>query len=150
MRILYSILVLLLSCPIISSAQLIPNANAVEAYRNGEQALLEKHPQQALRWFEKSLSQQPDLLAARRGIAVCYELMREYPKAAEQYEAILSTDSLFSRSMYYQAGEAMFKAGETEKALAYFRKFEALQAVGVDTFSLNTERELEIEKAYLK
>ena len=150
MRILYFTLVLLLSLPITSLAQLIPNANAVEAYRNGEQALLEKHPQQALRWFEKSLSQQPDLLAARRGIAVCYELMREYPKAAEQYEAILNADSLFSRSMYYQAGEAMFKAGETEKALAYFRKFEALQAIGVDTFSLNTEREQAIEEAYLK
>jgi outer membrane protein OmpA-like peptidoglycan-associated protein len=131
-------------------SQVIPGPNAVEAYRNGEQALLDKKPQAALRWFQKSLSQQPNLLAARRGMAICYELMREYPKAAEQYEAILEQEPLFSRLMYYQAGEAFFKSGAPEKALVYFRQFESLQEASIDTFSMNTERELQLETGYLK
>lgn len=148
MRLYYLLIILFLTN--IAQAQLIPNANAVEAYRNAEQALLDSKPQAALRWFQKSLSQQPELAAARRGMAICYELLKEYPKAAEQYEAILSRDSLFSRAMYFQAGKAFFKSGETEKALAYFREFEKLQKVSLDTFSMNTEKELEIEEEYLK
>ena len=151
MRLSSLILSLSLFVSIGLSAQVIPNANAVEAYRNAEEALLDGKAQQALRWFEKSLAQQPNLSAARRGMAICYELLREYPKAAEQYEIILDRDSLFSRIMYFQAGEAFFKSGEPDKALNYFTTFKEWHEFGDSiVFSMNTERELEIEQGYLK
>ena len=149
MRFLMIILIAFCLLPLAIDAQVVPNANAVQAYRNGEQALLDNKPQQALRWFEKSLAQQPGLSAARRGMAVCYDLLRKYPEAAEQYEALLEQDAYFSRAMYFQAGETFFKAGEPDKALKYFNKFKVLQQVSIDTFSMNTEREIEIEQELL-
>lgn len=106
--------------------------------------------EQALRLFKKAVKAKPDFNAARRGLALCLELQRDYEAAAQQYQTILGQDSLFSRAMYFQAGEALYKAGKPEDALAYFNRYEALQAWGVDTFSLNTERELEMEEAYLR
>lgn len=123
---------------------------AVDYYKAGEEALLDERPERALRLFNKAVKAQPGFSAARRGAAVCHELLREYSQAAEQYAAILASDSLFSRSMYFQAGEAYYKAGNHERALRYFQRFKALQAWGVDTFSMNTERELETEKDYLR
>ncbi|MCB0568454.1 MAG: PD40 domain-containing protein [Phaeodactylibacter sp.] len=131
-------------------SQVIKPPTAVETYREAEAALLAGQPKDALKLFERSLKMQPNFSAARRGMAACYELLRQYPKAAEQYDAILASDSLFSRILYYEAGQAHYKSGNHEKALAYFHQFEALQAVGVDTFSLNTERELAQESEYLK
>lgn len=149
MRLYYLLsLVWLCAMPTVSSAQVIPNANAVEDYRSAELALLDGKPQQALRLFERSLNKQPGLSAARRGMALCYELLRDYPAAAEQYEAILNSDPLFSRTMYYQAGQAFYKMGEHEKALHYFRSFQDLQSLPVDTFSMNMERELKTDADY--
>ncbi|MCB0553430.1 MAG: PD40 domain-containing protein [Phaeodactylibacter sp.] len=131
-------------------SQVIKDPSSVEVYRDAEAALLAGKPKEALKLFERSLKMQPNLSAARRGMAACYELLRDYPHAAEQYDAILASDSLFSRILYYEAGQAHYKSGDHTQALKYFRQFEALQAVGVDTFSLNTERELAQEADYLK
>lgn len=130
--------------------QIIKSQAAVDIYREAEAALLAGQPRDALKLFERSLKMQPNLSAARRGMAACYELLRDYPQAAALYDAILSSDSLFSRILYYEAGQAHYKSGNHRQALAYFRRFEALQAIGVDTFSLNTERELAQEAEYMK
>ena len=130
-------------------AQVIKNPTAAEIYRDAEAALLEGKADQALRLFGRSLKAQPDLSAARRGMGLCYELLRDYPRAIEQYEAVLEADPLFSRAVYYQLGEAYYKAGQHKKALEYFRQFERLQQVGVDSFSMNMEREFRDEQGYL-
>ncbi len=131
-------------------AQVFSNPSAAEMYQKAEIALLENNPEQALRFFDRALKIQPGLSAARRGKGLCYAILREYPKAVAEYEQVLASDSLFSRALYYQAGEAHYKAGNHKKALAYFQKFEALQQIDADTFSLNTEKELAYEEKYLK
>ena len=136
-------------CSFPVQAQLVKNPSAADIYREAEAALLEGKADQALKLFERSLKAQPGLSAARRGMGLCYAILRDYPKAIEQYEAVLKADSLFSRALYYQLGEAYYKAGEHKKALEYFNRFEELQKVGVDTFSMNTEREVGDEQRYL-
>ncbi|MCB9346691.1 MAG: PD40 domain-containing protein [Lewinellaceae bacterium] len=140
-------LVLLWGFP--AHTQVIKNSTAAEIYRDAEAALLEGKVEQALKLFERSLKVQPGLSAARRGMGLCYGLLRDYPSAIEQYEAVLASDSLYSRALYYQLGEAHYKAGHHKKALAYFQRYEQLQKVELDTFSMNTERELQDEQRYL-
>lgn len=131
-------------------AQAIKSPTAAEIYRDAEAALLEGKAEQALKLFERSLKAQPGLSAARRGMGACYGLLRDYPRAIEQYEAVLESDSLFSRTLYYQLGEAHYKAGHHKKALEYFQRFKQLQEIKADTFSMNTERELKEEQRYLE
>lgn len=147
---IHTLLLFVWLVPLALSAQITDNPTAVEYYQSGELALLDSKPEQALRFFQKALKAKPGFSAARRGMAVCYELLREYEKAAEQYELILASDSLFSRVLYFQAAEAHYKTGHPELALQRFQQFEALQQWAVDTFSLNTEREQQLEAKYLK
>ncbi|KGE87673.1 hypothetical protein IX84_14155 [Phaeodactylibacter xiamenensis] len=140
----------LICCFFTTAAQVVDPGDAVDFYKAGEEALLAGKEEQALRLFRKAVKAKPDFNAARRGMALCLELQRDYAGAAQEYKQILDRDSLFSRAMYFQAGEAFYKAGKPEEALAYFSRYKALLAWGVDTFSLNTERELEIEEEYLQ
>lgn len=127
------------------SAQVIQPTDAVGYYKAAEESLLAGNEEQALRLFRKAIKAKPDFNAARRGIALCLELDRDYEGAALQYEQILKQDSLFSRAMYFKTGEAFYKSGMPERALHYFRQFESFQKWSVDTFSLNTEREQKLE-----
>ena len=133
-------------------AQVFKSPGVADVYREAEAALLAGKPKEAVKLFEKTLKMQPGLSAARRGMGACYELLRNYPKAAEQYDAILLSDSLFSRVLYYEAGQAHYKSGDRAKALAYFRKFAELQKIDLDSFSIsmNTERERAMEERFLK
>lgn len=140
----------LICCFFTTTAQVVDPGDAVDFYKAGEEALLAGKEEQAIRFFRKAVKAKPDFNAARRGLALCLELQRDYEGAAQEYKQILDRDSLFSRAMYFQAGEAFYKAGKPEEALGYFSQYEALQKWGVDTFSLNTERELEIEEEYLR
>ncbi|NRA52414.1 MAG: tetratricopeptide repeat protein, partial [Phaeodactylibacter sp.] len=133
-----------------ATAQVVNPKDAIAYYKAGEEALLAGNGDQALRLFKKAVKAKPDFNAARRGLALCLELNRDYKAAAKEYKTILDRDTLFSRIMYFQAGEAFYKAGEPETALGYFREYESLQDWKADTFSLNTERELELEEEYLR
>ncbi len=152
MKLIYSLsLLVIFICLWYSPArgQVFESPTAAEIYRDAEAALLEGKVEQALKLFDRSLKAQPGLTAARRGMGLCYVLLRDYSRAVEQYEAVLESDSLFSRALYYQLGEAHYKAGHHEEALKYFHRFKELQQVAADTFSMNTERELRDEERYL-
>ncbi|HMQ46271.1 MAG TPA: OmpA family protein [Saprospiraceae bacterium] len=140
---------LLLFCSFMAHHALIAqepfNPIVVETYQQAEQALLDGKVPQALRLFEKTLKMQPDMSAAKRGMGICYELMKDYPKAAELYQSVLASDSMFSRVLYFQTGEALFKAGKPEEALGYFQQYKDFLSIEADTFSMNSAREIEME-----
>ncbi|TXB66333.1 OmpA family protein [Phaeodactylibacter luteus] len=138
-----------LSLALPSSAQPTAKAIAIEQYQAGEAALIAGKAEQALRHFRRALKADPGLSAARRGAGVCHELLRQYREAAEAYTTVLSSDSLFSRALYFEAGQVLYKSGQPEEAIHYFKKFKALQEQGLFTLSLNTEKELARETAYL-
>lgn len=146
-RLLLTLLPLLLLFAAPLSAQVVDEKNFIDYYRQGEAALMKKDAALALRNFKRVLKAKPDYSPALRGKGICHVLMRDYSKAAEAYEAALAADSLFSRALYYETGEALYKAGQPTKALVYFQRYEALQDT---SFSVNTEREAAIETKYLK
>jgi len=129
------------------SGQVIGEKDFVDYYQQGEAALAEKDAELALRQFKRALKAKPGYSPALRGKGICHVLMRDYEKAAVAYEAALASDSLFSRALYYETAEALYKAGQPEKALSYFHRFQALQG---KSFSVNTGREAMTERKYLK
>jgi outer membrane protein OmpA-like peptidoglycan-associated protein/tetratricopeptide (TPR) repeat protein len=125
------------------------NMAAVEFYRAGELALLEKNPKKALRLFKKAANENPDLAAAYRGMGVACEMLTDYEEAVNYYEEVLAMDSMFSRLLYYQMGEVYYKIGESERALELFKKYKELKEVDLVNFSLNGDKEVELEKSII-
>ena len=122
---------------------------ASKIYKEAEGFLLQHEYQKALRSFKKALQLQPTLTAAKRGIGTCYELMNDYEQALNYYEDVLESDSLFSRLLYYQTGEAHYKVGNYQEALYYFRTFKDFQSKPFDAFGLQGDREKEQELEYI-
>lgn len=122
---------------------------AVEWMRTGETALMEGKLPKALRAFERAVELDSNMLSARRFTGVCYELMKDYPKALDNYIAVLEKDSLFSRGLYYQVGELCYKTANYVLAVQYFYKFQELQKRPTTLFGLRGDRELYEETGYL-
>lgn len=123
---------------------------AVDYFRKGEQALMEKSYKTAIRWFERSLKQQPDFLAAKRSLGFCYQLLNDFKKASTYYQEVLTSDSLFSRALYFELGDLYYKTGKYKEAVALFTRFDSLLRVEDHHFSGITEREQKSEKEYIK
>ena len=122
---------------------------AAEWFVNGEKALLETQPRKALRAFERALALQPNMLAARRNMGVCHELMREYEKALDHYIAVVEVDSLFSRGLYFQIGELCYKTGNYVLAEQFFERFRELQKRPSSIFGYVGVQELYKETGYI-
>ncbi len=123
---------------------------AVDFYKSAEQALLQRKYKKAIRMFEKALDRQPDMLAAKRGIGACYELLNEYEKALEYYLEVQQADYRYSRNLYYQIGNAFYKTGQYDKAIAYFKQFETLRPLSKYEFKVFGEEEIkQTEDFYL-
>ncbi len=119
-------------------------------FQQGEAALLNKQYKKAIRLFEKVLKTKPELHAARRYIGICYELLGDYQKALGYYEAVLQRDSLFSRTLYFRAGETSYKTGNPDQALQYLAKFEMMQARPLHEFSSVEAPEFERESEMME
>lgn len=128
-------------------SQIVGEKTPTEYYQKGEAALLKKEAETALRYFNRAIKAKPGFSAALRGRGICYELLRDYSKAAEAYQAALEADSTLSLVLYYETGTALYKAGEPKKALSYFQKYQQLQTD--TTFrSHNEDKEAAFEKEY--
>lgn len=122
---------------------------AVQWMKNGETALMEGKLPKALRAFERAAELDSNMLTARRFTGVCYELMKDYPKALDHYIAVVEKDSLFSRGLYYQIGELCYKTGNYVLAVQYFERFQELQKRPLELFGLRGDREMYEETGYL-
>jgi len=121
---------------------------AAQYYREAEEALLRRDYKQAVKGFEKALKIQPGLTAANKGLAACYELLKDYGKAVTYYEKVIASDSMYSRAIFYQLAEAHYKIGQYDKALQYFRTYERLLKQPAESFGLHGEREIKSELKY--
>ncbi len=122
---------------------------AIEHYRAGEKALLQKKYNKAIRSFERALKIKPDLRAAQRGIGLVHALENRYKLALSQYLEIIEKDPRFSRVLYYQIAEAYYRIGDYNTAIFYFDKFDQLQEVSTVEFTVNGEKEQELEQDLL-
>ncbi|MBK6947984.1 MAG: tetratricopeptide repeat protein [Haliscomenobacter sp.] len=143
-------LVILLCFSAIGMALAQHNPLATEYYQAGESALLQKDYKKALRRFQQAVELQPELMAAERGIGLCYEMLKEYPAALTHYLKIVETAPKFSRALYYQIGEIYFKLGLYNKAIAYFDQFRRMQLMEDISFTVNGEKERVLEDQFLE
>lgn len=127
-----------------------PNPLAMEYLRAGEISLLENNYKKALRQFKTALSLQDTLMAAERGMGLCFEMLKDYPNALQHYLKIIEISPRFSRALYYQIGEVYFKMGLPAKALAFFEQFRRFQLLEDLNFTVNGEKERLLEDSFLE
>jgi len=139
---------LLAMAPFVAQAQDTPLA--VEYCRQGEQALLEKKFTKAIRNYKMALEIQPELRAAQRGMGLCYELQGDFDKALKAYLEIVEKDPKFSRALYFQIGDLYYKKGQKQRAITYFTQFQRLQLLDDISFTVNGEKEVQMEQGYLE
>jgi len=139
--ILISIVLLL---PVLSYSQV----EATEFFQEAEVALLDRKYKKAIKYFERCLQYKPDMSAAHRGIATCYELLNQYEKAIPHYETVIQSDSTFSRIIYFQLGEAYFKTGALEKALSTFETYKKFLALPASVFLTSSMEEEALETRF--
>ena len=127
-----------------------PNPLAMEYVQAGEISLLEKNYKKAMRQFKTALSLHDTLMAAERGMGLCYEMLKDYPNALQHYLKIIEISPRFSRALYYQIGEVYFKMSLPARALAFFEQFRKLQLLDELQFTVNGEKERLLEDTFLE
>ncbi|MBK8653060.1 MAG: tetratricopeptide repeat protein [Haliscomenobacter sp.] len=106
------------------------NPLATEYYQTGESALLQKDYKKALRRFQQAAALQPDLMAAERGIGLCYELLKDYPAALTHYLKIVETAPKFSPRPLLPDWGNLFQAWSVQQSRCLFRPVPANAAHG--------------------
>ncbi|MFM8362582.1 MAG: hypothetical protein ACKOA4_07780, partial [Haliscomenobacter sp.] len=143
------LIIFLLLTALVERVSAQPNLLATEYYHQGELALLENDFKKALRRFRTAADLQPDLVAAQRGMGLCYEIMKDYRNALTHYLKVIELAPRFSRAMYYQIGDLYFKLGLHSRALAFFDQFRRLQLLDELSFTVNGEKERLLEDQFL-
>jgi len=123
---------------------------ARDYYQRGEQALLNKDYKRAQRFFAEAVELSPNFTAALRGLGTTYELQGDYAEALDNYLQVLELDFRFSRILYYEVAQLLYRLGNYREALDYFTQFENMQDLPADVFGPNGAREAETEKEYVK
>lgn len=121
---------------------------ADEHYKRGEKAIFDKKFRQATRHFEKAIKVDTSFVAAYRLMGTSYQLMNDYQSAAKYYEETLQRDSMFSRALYYQLADALYKSKRYDEAMTYFQKYYALQSFDVDRFGISGRAEEQMEERF--
>ena len=134
------------------SAQIgfIPSKRVSDMVQSGEQYLLQRDYKKALKSFEKALDVAPEFMAALRGKGVSYQLLGQYSEAAKAYGSILKQDPYYSRTIYYEYGEVLFKSGDYAKALEHFLEFKEIVPTPEEEFQYRSSKERAIEEEYAK
>lgn len=132
--------------PSTGEISIIPEA--VRFYKAGEEFILRKDYEKAIKQFKKCLKIQPGLSAAHRNIAVCYSLLNDFESSIIHYEIIMESDTMHSRAMYYELAEAYYKANKYNKALDFFERYDDLQTIDSTQFGFHGEREYAREINY--
>ena len=125
-------------------------AASTKSFNEGVQALLDGKPKKGLRNFMAAVKADDSFLPARRFRGLSYELLDNYPAAANDYEQVLAADSTFSRLLYYQLGMVYYRMSRPSLALHYLTRFQELQKKDVGEFGRNGEEELEQEARILE
>lgn len=123
---------------------------AIQLYQSGERALLEKKIKRAKKYFQKSIRINPTFAAAHRGLGICLEQEKSIVAAIDEYQKVLAIDSFFSRTLYYELGELHYKVGQSNEAIAFFSKFEALLSKDIEQFGFNGEAEIKGEEKLIQ
>jgi tetratricopeptide (TPR) repeat protein/flagellar motor protein MotB len=137
-------------CPYLMNAQIPKGGSTTDFMQAAEEALLAHNYEAAIKWYERALQYQPNNNVARRNAGICHELLGQYEAALQYYESVISSDSRFSRALFYQTGVVHYKLSNYHEALAYFEAFENLQDTALHRFHFAASQEAEEEQEYLR
>ncbi|MFT5384980.1 MAG: tetratricopeptide (TPR) repeat protein, partial [Saprospiraceae bacterium] len=98
----------------------------------------------AKKQLEYTIKIKDNFAVAYRELGIVLLELHDYQKAIERYEKSFELDSKLSRAAFYECGEAYFKSGQPEKALAYFEKY---KNYSVKNYA-NKEKESGLESNY--
>lgn len=132
-----------------ATIQIIPDEYA-KIHHQGEVALLQLKPKEAIGHFKRVLKKFPAFSPALRSTGACYELLGDYEQASSYYEKALLISPNFSRALYFECGKIFYQCGNYPKALKYFEQFDSLQQIAPTNFAYNGLEEQKIEQAYYK
>lgn len=144
------ILLLFLTLPSFLAAQpaFIPSQKQIKLVQDAEALLLQREFRKALKIYEKALAAEPNYLAALRGKGACHQLLGEYKRAAAAYGEVLRIDPYYSRTMYYDYGDALFKSGNYKEAHQNFKQFKQIAVTPEEEFGYRSFDERRIEAGY--
>ena len=120
---------------------------AVASFDRAIELLLDGKARRAEKPLREALRQDTSFLAARRMLGLAYELQGEYRAAARLYTGVIRRDSFFSRYLYFQTAEALYRAGDAPRALGYYEAYRSLLDRDAGDFGLNGEAEVAEEAA---
>lgn len=120
----------------------ITNNDFLETYRKGEEHFNDKSFKKAIAAYKKAIKIKPDFAATYRRLGVIYDLLKDYPKAAELYEQCIDLNPKLSRTIYFQSGEMYLKSGDYETAYERLKTFQTYLKLPAATF---TDGQLELE-----
>lgn len=148
MKHLYTFIFIFLTWHLPAQPTYIPSQKVISLTQAGEGLLLARDYRKALKNYEKALSFAPDFAAAKRGKAAALQLLGRYSEAAAMFDDLLKNDPYFSRVIYYEYGDLLYKSGDYSKALVYFKEFEQITRTPEEEFAYRDAMERQVEEGY--
>jgi len=111
---------------LLAQAAMVSNAYAASMLEKANLAYKNQNTDQAVRFYQQSLQEDPQSLDAKVGLAYCYFVKRQYPRATEWVNEVLTTNSAHVRGLLLR-GRLHMQSGNLVAAKEAFQ-----QAVDVD------------------
>ncbi|MEM1120112.1 MAG: OmpA family protein [Bacteroidota bacterium] len=125
-----------------------PQQNAfLEAFKNGDEYLSEKKYKKAQKAFEKAIALKPQMAAAYRRLGVIHEILKDHETSATYFETAIEINPKLSRALYFQAGEALMKIGDYDRAKVRLKEYQNFLKLPPESFE-SGELELSTESYY--
>lgn len=119
----------------------------LQRFKEGDEFLAKKKYRKAQKSFEQAIALKPQMAAAYRRLGVIHEVLKEHQRAAEYFETCIEINPKLSRALYFQAGEALMKIGNYDKAKARLKEYQSFLKIPPESFE-NGELELSTESYY--
>ncbi len=116
----------------------------LQAFKSGDEYLAKKKYRKAQKSFEQAIALKPQMAAAYRRLGVIHDILKEYQAAADYFETCIEINPKLSRAVYFQAGEALMKIENYEKAKVRLKEYQSFLKLPPQKFE-NGELELKTE-----
>ncbi|MCX7696612.1 MAG: OmpA family protein [Bacteroidales bacterium] len=124
MKVFFQVFVLLVAIQLLQSQDLhTRNRKAIMYYRKGLQHFDEGNWINALDLFSKAIEKSKNFYEAYVMRGNCFEILREFDLAIQDYEKALSIDQNYFPNLYLTTARLYYNIGQYEKALTYYEQF---------------------------
>jgi len=119
----------------------------LQAFKAGDEYLAKKKYRKAQKSFEQAIALKPQMAATYRRLGVIHEVLREFQTSADYFETAIEINPKLSRALYFQAGEALMKVENYERAKKRLKEYQSFLDLPPEKFE-NGELELKTESYF--